>query len=194
MRYSPLGLAVPLAIMAAPQPGVGIFVAIFSVGHIGTALPVMLTWLVLDHAMAGRADGKSPKFPRRWWVPLVVAVMLAWAETTDPLVLVIAIFPMLAVCLVRVVTGAVAGVRDGGLAGLRAGLLGRWLEFALATAAGVGYLISWLAAPGWKKRSCTTSSSDSGSAKRSRNSLRAAASSFFCWCVPILPWPHSPMP
>lgn len=137
-------MAVPLAIMAAPQPGVGIFVAIFSVGHIGTALPVMLTWLVLDHAMAGRADGKSPKFPRRWWVPLVVAVMLAWAETTDPLVLVIAIFPMLAVCLVRVVTGAVAGARDGGLAGLRAGLLGRWLEFALATAAGVGYLISWL--------------------------------------------------
>jgi hypothetical protein len=136
-------MAVPLAIMVAPQPGVGIFVAIFSVGHIGTALPVMLTWLVLDHAMGERADGESPKFSRRWWVPLVVAVMLAWAETTDPLVLVIAIFPMLAVCLVRVVTGAVAGVRGGGLAGLRAGLLSRWLEFALALAAGIGYLVAW---------------------------------------------------
>ncbi|HEX6448659.1 MAG TPA: hypothetical protein VF060_04270 [Trebonia sp.] len=138
-------MAIPLAIMLAPQPGVGVFVAIFSVGHIGTALPVMLTWLVLDYAVGRQADGKSPKFSRRWWVPIVVAVMLAWAETTDPLVLVIAIFPMLAVCLVRVVTGAVAGARDGGLAGLRAGLLARWLEFALATAAGIGYLINWAA-------------------------------------------------
>lgn len=136
-------MAVPLAIMLAPQPGVGIFVAIFSVGHIGTALPVMLTWLVLDHAVGRRAGGKPPKFSRRWWLPLVVAVMLAWAETADPLVLVIAIFPMLAVCLVRVVTGAVGGVRDGGLAGLRAALLDRWLEFALAIAAGIGYLIAW---------------------------------------------------
>lgn len=126
-------MAVPLAIMLAPQPGVGIFVAIFSVGHIGTALPVMLTWLVLD------------RFGKRWWVPIAVAVMLAWAETADPLVLVIAILPMLAVCLARVGTALVAGGRDGGLTGMRAGLLGRWLELALMAAAGVGYAIAWLA-------------------------------------------------
>jgi hypothetical protein len=125
-------MAVALGIMLAPQPGVGIFVAIFSVGHIGTALPIMLTWLVLDRC------------GRRWWVPPVIAVMLAWAETTDPLVLVIAIFPMLAVCLVRVLTGVTAGLREGGLAGARAGLSGRWLELALAGAAGVGYTIAWL--------------------------------------------------
>ena len=125
-------MAVALGIMLAPQPGVGIFVAIFSVGHIGTALPIMLTWLVLDRC------------GRRWWVPPVIAVMLAWAETTDPLVLVIAILPMLAVCLARVLTGVTVGLRDGGLAGARAGLLGRWLELALAAAAGVGYMIAWL--------------------------------------------------
>ena len=85
-------MALALAIMLAPQPGIGVFVAIFSVGHIGTALPVMLTWLVLD------------RLGRRWFVPLIVAVMLAWALMADPLVLVVAIYPMLAVCLVRLVS------------------------------------------------------------------------------------------
>lgn len=111
-------MAVALGIMLVPQPGVGIFVAIFSVGHIGTALPVMLTWLLLDRA------------GRRWWVPPAVAVLLGWAETADPLVLVIAILPMLAVCLVRVITGLAARER-------------RWFEVALAAAAGAGYLIAW---------------------------------------------------
>jgi hypothetical protein len=123
-------MALALGIMLAPQPGVGIFVVIFSVGHIGTALPVMLTWLVLD------------RLGRRWYVPLIVAVLLAWALMADPLVLVIAILPMLAVCLARLVTGLVTGARNGGgLRGMRDGLLGRWLELSLAAAAGVGYLI-----------------------------------------------------
>src|SRR6516164_10493816 len=118
-----MGLA--LGIMLAPQPGIGVFVAIFSVGHIGTALPVMLTWLVLD------------RLGRRWYVPLIVAVMLAWALMADPLVLVVAIYPMLAVCLVRLVSGAVAGARDGGgLRGMRQALTGRWLELSLSAAAG----------------------------------------------------------
>ncbi len=128
-------MALALAIMLAPQPGVGIFVVIFSVGHIGTALPVMLTWLVLDRL--------GPR--RRWYVPVIVAVMLAWALMADPLVLVIAIYPMLTVCLARLVTGLVTSARDGGgLRGMRQGLVGCWFELSLAAAAGVGYLIvSW---------------------------------------------------
>ena len=122
-------MALALGIMLAPQPGVGIFVVIFSVGHIGTALPVMLTWLVLD------------RLGRRWYVPLIVAVMLGWALMADPLVLVVAICPLLAVCLARVVTGLVTGVLDGGLRGMWQGLLDRWLELALMAAAGAGYLI-----------------------------------------------------
>jgi hypothetical protein len=135
-----MGLA--LGIMLVPQPGVGVFVDIFSVGHIGTATPVMLTWLVVDRA------GK------RWWVPPVVAVLLAWAETADPLVLVVAIFPVLAVCLVRVLAGLVRGARgtdaadadDGprGLRGMRDALTRRWFELALAAAAGAGYGVAWL--------------------------------------------------
>src|SRR6516162_6423594 len=73
-----MGLA--LGIMLAPQPGVGIFVVIFSVGHIGTALPVLLTWLVLD------------RLGRKWYVPPLVDVLLGWALIADPLVLVVAVF------------------------------------------------------------------------------------------------------
>ncbi len=137
-------MALALAIMLAPQPGVGVFVLIFSVGHIGAALPVLLTWLVLDRFGQG-APGETIRqtLRRRWWVPLVIAVMLGWALMADPLVLVIAIFPMLLVCLVRVISALVTAVRDGdGLAsGLWHGLAGRWFEFSVAAAAGLGYLL-----------------------------------------------------
>lgn len=124
-------MALVLGIMIAPQPGVGIFVAIFSVGHIGTALPVLLTWLVLD------------RLGRKWWVALLVALLLGWALTADPLVLVVAVLPALAVCLARVVSALVLGARDGGLPGLRTAVLDRLFEFWLAAAAGAGYLIAW---------------------------------------------------
>ena len=35
-------------LMFAPQLGVGVFVLLLSLGHIGTAVPLMLTWLVID--------------------------------------------------------------------------------------------------------------------------------------------------
>jgi hypothetical protein len=124
-----MGLA--LGIMLAPQPGVGVFVVIFSVGHIGTALPVMLTWLVLD------------RLGRKWYVAVLVAVLLGWALTADPLVLVIAVLPLLAVCLARTASALVVGAKNDGMAGLRAAALDRWFEVWLAAAAGIGYLIAW---------------------------------------------------
>jgi hypothetical protein len=137
-------MALVLAIMLAPQPGVGVFVLVFSVGHIGTAAPVMLTWLVLDRFGLTTRDGTTPTLRQRWYIPLIIAVLIGWALMADPLVLIIAIYPMLAVCLARVVTGSVTGARNGGgLRGLRHGLAARWLELSLAAAAGIGYLVVW---------------------------------------------------
>jgi hypothetical protein len=93
-------MALALGIMLAPQPGVGVFVVIFSVGHIGTALPVLLTWLVLD------------RLGRKWYTAVFVALLLGWALIADPLVLVVAVFPLLAVCLARVVSALVIGARQ----------------------------------------------------------------------------------
>jgi hypothetical protein len=138
-------MALVLAIMLAPQPGIGVFVLVFSVGHIGTAAPVMLTWLVLDRFGLTTRAGLVPTLRQRWYIPVIVALLIGWALMADPLVLVVAIYPLVVVCLVRVISGSVGGARHGGgLRGFRQGLAARWLELSLAVAAGVGYLLVWV--------------------------------------------------
>jgi hypothetical protein len=51
-------------IMFAPQLGVAVFVLLLSLGHIGTAVPIMATWLVLD------------RLKPRWPAPVIVGLML----------------------------------------------------------------------------------------------------------------------
>ena len=84
-----------VAIMVAPQLGVGVFVLLLSVGHIGTAVPLMLTWLVIDF---GARDARL-----RTWAPILVGLLLTWVLVADPLVLVIGLVPLVAVSAVRVI-------------------------------------------------------------------------------------------
>jgi hypothetical protein len=136
-------MGIALAIMLAPQPGVGVFVLVFSVGHIGTAAPVMLTWLVLDRYWpAGDAAGRAPR--RLWFLPAVVGTLLAWALMADPLVLVIAVCPVLVVAGLRLVTGLPGGIQNGSvLRHSRHAFASRWLEASLAAAAGLACLVAW---------------------------------------------------
>ena len=119
-------------IMLAPQIGLGVFALDLSVGHIGTSVPLLLTWLLLDRVeRTGR---------RRWWVPAVTAVLLAWVLIADPIVLIVGIGPLALAALVRFARG-VLDARSGTpwLARVRA----RWYELSLAVAAGVAYLLAW---------------------------------------------------
>jgi hypothetical protein len=117
-------------IMFAPQLGVAVFVLLLSVGHIGTAVPLMLTWLVLD-----RFDGPR----RRWWVPVLVGLLLTWVLIADPLVLVVGIVPLVAVCALRAVRGVTAEQGRAGPGGRPAGwlpgLAAQWYELSIAVAA-----------------------------------------------------------
>jgi hypothetical protein len=113
-------------IMFAPQLGVAVFVLLLSVGHIGTAVPLMLTWLVLD------------RFKPRWPVPIIVGLLLTWVLVADPLVLVVGIIPLIAVCAVRIVRGMTAARRQGGQRGQggqggQGGRAGGWLLDGVAT-------------------------------------------------------------
>jgi hypothetical protein len=103
----------PAGIMLAPQLGAGIFILLLSVGHIGTAVPVLVTWLVLDRARP------------RWYLPVVAGVLLAWAAIADSLVLVIGIGPLAAVALARAARTVAA----------RQGWRSAWYELSLAAAA-----------------------------------------------------------
>jgi hypothetical protein len=155
-------------IMFAPQLGVAVFVLLLSVGHIGTAVPLMLTWLVIDGASPGgrppgtpRSRGGSPpprtplgsplRGPRGVVaVPVIVAVLLTWVLIADPLVLVLGIVPLITVCAVRVVRGMTGARRQAGQAGgwLLDGVAAQRYEVSLAVAAilaeGLASLINWL--------------------------------------------------
>ena len=80
-------------IMLAPQLGLGIFAMDLSVGHIGTAVPLLLIWLLLDRA--------AP----RWWLPVLVAVLLAWVQVADPIVYLVGIGPLGIACAAWVIRG-----------------------------------------------------------------------------------------
>jgi len=122
-------------IMLGPQTGVGVFILLLSVGHIGTAVPIMLTWLLVDR-LAARKDvwGRL--------VPVAVALLLAWALVADPLVKVVAIWPLMLVCLVRLLTWLVRG--DGAFRERVVKLHRRWLDLSLLAAAALGWLLASL--------------------------------------------------
>jgi hypothetical protein len=122
-------------IMVAPQLGVGVYAVDMAVGHIGTSVPLLLIWLLLD---------RSDRRPPRWRVPVLTAVLLAWVLIADPLVLVVGVAPLGLVAAIRVVQGASA--RDGShwVRRVRA----QWYPLALAGAAvaafGLARLAEWL--------------------------------------------------
>ena len=141
-------------IMFAPQLGAGVFILLLSLGHIGTAVPLMLIWLVLD-----RFDGAEGT-KRRWPVPVIAGLMLTWALIADPLVLVVGVVPLAAVCAVRYrhsgqrwyeVSLAVAAILAEGLASLVNHLLRASGGFILAP---VGYSLASLRR--WPKHAYVT--------------------------------------
>jgi hypothetical protein len=84
-------VAIGVGIMLAPQLASGTNVLLSSPDHIGTSVPLLLILLILDRV-------RRP----RWWVPVVVSALLAWAELADSVVLLAAVIPLVAVCAFRV--------------------------------------------------------------------------------------------
>src|SRR5580700_6357176 len=126
-RAAVIRLLITAGILLAPQLGIGVSALLLSVGHIGTSVPVLLIFLLLDRA------------PRRWYVPVLTALGLAWAVIADQLVLVVGVVPLALVCALRV---AEAAVRERGLS---RGLAARRYELSLIVAAGVAAGLAWVA-------------------------------------------------
>ena len=117
-RAAVIRLLITAGIMLAPQLGIGVSALLLSVGHIGTSVPVLLIWLLLDRA------------PARWYVPVLTALGLAWALIADQLVLIVGVVPLALVCGLRV---AEAAVRERSLS---RGVAARTYELSLIAAAG----------------------------------------------------------
>ena len=80
---------VTAGIMVAPQLTSGVAIVLSSPDHFGTSVPVLAVWLIVDRARP------------RWYVPILAAVLLAWAVVADQLVLLIGVLPLAIVSAIR---------------------------------------------------------------------------------------------
>ena len=115
-------------VMLAPQFGLGVFALDLSVGHIGTSIPLLLVWLLLD------------KSPPRWYVPVLTAVVLAWVLMADQIVYVTGIAPLALVCVVRIIRGLASGTGPW-----TSRTAGQWYELSLGAAALAAAGLAWIA-------------------------------------------------
>jgi len=76
-------------IMVAPQLGTAAGILLLSPDHVGSNVPVLLIWLLLDRA------------PRRWWVPVLVGALMTWALIGDGIALYTGFLPLTIVCAIR---------------------------------------------------------------------------------------------
>ncbi len=116
-REGLIRLLVAVGIMLAPSLVAGTSVLLSGPDHTGTQLALLAIWLALDRA------------PTRWWLPVLVTVLLVWALVADTIVLVEGVLPLVVVCAIRMYR------RRGPLAG-------HWYDLSLAG----GALISVAAA------------------------------------------------
>jgi hypothetical protein len=127
-REGALRAGVAVAIVGVPALGVATVTQLSGPDHTGTAIPLLLTWLVLE------------RFADRRWLPYAVAGMLAWGQIADPLVMYIGVLPLLLASGLRMVRDRQWRGLDArlALAGLGSVLLTQVLLLGIRLAGGFG--------------------------------------------------------
>src|SRR5256714_372040 len=116
--------AVAAGIMLAPQFGNATHLLLSQPGHLGTQLPLLLLFLLLDRA------------PRRWYIPVTAGAVLTWVIIADQVALLDAAVPLALVCGARAL---LAVLRH------RKSLASQWYELSLVAASAVSYVAATLA-------------------------------------------------
>src|SRR6266571_4905575 len=117
-------LLVAAGIMLAPQFGNATHLLLSQPDHLGTQLPLLLVFLLLDRA------------PRRWYVPVTAGIVLAWVIIADRVALLDAVVPLALVCGARVL---LAVLRH------RKSLASQWYELSLVAASVLSFAAATLA-------------------------------------------------
>jgi hypothetical protein len=130
--------AVTAGIMLAPQLGNPTDMLLLSPDHVGTGVPLLVAWLLVDRTRQPDRE-KEPGW-RRWLVPVAVGLILAWTAVGDQLAEVIGALPLALTCGLRVLW---ARFRPSGT-GQRAPLRDSWYELSLGTAAVLSVPAAWL--------------------------------------------------
>jgi hypothetical protein len=87
-------------IMVAPQLS-ATQILLLAPDHTGTAVPVLVTWLIIDRVTPDRWQAA------RWVVPLAVFALLTWTMVADSIVLITCIAPLVLVCVLRACPGLI---------------------------------------------------------------------------------------
>ena len=126
-REGLIRLLIAAGIMLAPQFGNATHLLLSQPDHLGTQLPLLLVFLMLDRA------------PRRWYIPVAAGAVLTWVIIADQVALLDAVVPLAVVCGARVLLGVVRHRRS---------LVSQWYEVSLVAASilsfGVATLVVWL--------------------------------------------------
>ncbi|HEX6528003.1 MAG TPA: hypothetical protein VF070_49470 [Streptosporangiaceae bacterium] len=142
-RAATVRTLIAAGIMLAPQFGLGVFALDLSVGHIGTSIPLLLIWLLLD-----RVDRSGPAF-QRWRVPVVTAVLLAWVLVADPIVAIVGIGPLGFAALVRFAQGLAGSAGSGSISAgpgsISARVRAQWYPLSLMAASAMAWVLAWTA-------------------------------------------------
>ncbi len=123
-REGLIRLAIAAGIMLAPQFGNATHLLLSQPDHLGTQLPLLLIFLMLDRA------------PRRWYIPVAAGVALTWVIIADRVALLTAVVPLALVCGARVL---LAVLRH------RKSLASQWYELSLVAASALSYAAAELA-------------------------------------------------
>src|SRR6266700_4919171 len=117
-------LLVAAGIMLAPQFGNATHLLLSQPDHLGTQLPLLLVFLLLDRA------------PRRWYIPVAAGVVLAWVIIADRVALLDAVVPLVLVCGARVLLTVLRH---------RKSLASQWYELSLVAASVLSFVAAELA-------------------------------------------------
>ena len=117
-------LLVAAGIMLAPQFGNATHLLLSQPDHLGTQLPLLLLFLLLDRA------------PRRWYVPVTAGVVLTWVIIADQVALLDAAVPLALVCGARVLLAVLRHRRS---------LASQWYELSLVAASVLSFAAATLA-------------------------------------------------
>jgi hypothetical protein len=104
-------------IMLAPQLGNGVHVLLSQPDHVGTQVPILVIFLVLDRG------------PRRWYTPAAIGVLLALVVLADEVAILNAAVPLAVACALRALWA---------VARRRSRLAGQWFELSVVAAAALG--------------------------------------------------------
>ena len=131
-REGLIRLAVACGIMLTPQFGNATHLLLSQPDHLGTQLPLLLIFLMLDRA------------PRRWYVPVAAGVALTWVVIADRVAVLDAVIPLAVVCAARVLLAVCPRPARPGLPP-RKSLASQWFELSLVAASVLSFVAATLA-------------------------------------------------